>query len=295
MNDTPPKPKSSLERIEILEAQNSELQKQLAFEKYKIDTLQTQLGNSNGNIANLLTVFSVLFAIFSIIFGIYIQRLYRKIKRANKIAQTTHGQVEQIRKDIDENFRKIYDNIVKEELTTILQRLSDVPEDIQHYSSFFFGRKSLPREIYEELTVLISLCQERIMTEIVRGQSLGRYFLIVLQYYPRKAFENESLWSLISPNLREQLNAFHHQDMLNFMSAIFENRHPDWFNQNESKLLWLFGSWFFSPYCNIIYLKELHTLVGSNISEVKAILEKEPKLKYFLDTLIKAGQEPSPA
>lgn len=291
MKDTQIKPKSPSERLDILEKENSELQKQLIFEKYKIDTLQTQMGNSNGNIANLLSIFSVMAAVCLVIFGIYIQRMFNKITEASKLAQDTHGQIQQIRKDIDDNFRKIYDSIINEELNEILQRLSEVPEDIVHYSSFFLGKQNLPRDIFEELAILVLKSQERPMTELARSQSAGKYFSIILQHYPRRAFENEELWSVIAPNLRDQLNSFYHKDMLNFIAAIFDNRHPDWFTQNESKLLWLFGSWFYSPFASDLYLKELHVYAKSNISEIEAILAKEPKYKWFFDKLTEVGKE----
>lgn len=294
MNETSAKPKSLSERIEILEKDNLELQKQLTFEKYKLDTLQTQLSNSHGNIANLLTIFSVLFGIFLVGFGIYIQRQYKRIRKANRLAQETHGQIKQIRQDIDENFLTIYNSIIEEELNSILGRLSNVPEDIEHYSSFFLGKQNLPRDIYKELTRLVSLAQERPMTPQVRGQCLARYFLIILQHYPRRAFENEEIWSGISPFLRELLSSFNHKDMFHFIGAIFQNRHPDWFKKNEAKLSWLFGNWFHSPFANILYFKELVLLTKENIVEIKTILSKEQSYKWLLDTIAEAEKELNP-
>ena len=122
--------------------------------------ISTQLNVSTYWIA----IFTAVFAIIGVIIGVYITTTSRKVaqnkKDADEIRQSVEKMldtvfkakedVEKIQKDIDNNIPEIYKKIKREETVSLLDRLVEFPEDINHIYPLLLTRK-LQKEDFVKL------------------------------------------------------------------------------------------------------------------------------------------------
>lgn len=193
------------ERISRIEIQLQKSEDSLKILTKKIETLQNltdktfnSLSMQLGGSSNSLTIFGSLFTVIAIFLGIYISNIKENIE---KISDENRGflaknkeikrYVKEIDKYIKENISGLYLKIKREEILNILNRLVNVPEDINNVHSSLLTANLMDEDYYTLKKAYENL-------NPLTRESMSTYALIFFQHFFKQSITDEKLKTVIT-------------------------------------------------------------------------------------------------
>ncbi len=249
------------ERIEDLSEEIKFLSEMLDKQTGLIGQEQSAVSNSMSSLNILFVAFSVIIAIIAIIGGRYVKKKSEQIEKIKdyvdekqkdvikleeKVSKAKDSVLEidnKITSDID----GLYENLRRSETKVLLQRLADVPEDI---NNLFYSLTS--RKLYEEdfrrflvayrnlknkneyanyfgnyLTLFFQhFCGEAVAQAIVRDELIDNFQILLNNAFEREV--EESTKSLILC-LNKNQGTFSNEEVLKkYLSALIQSKYKDY-------------------------------------------------------------------
>lgn len=189
----------------------SELKRKLEVE----ENLNNQIINGTSFQLNFATytlgILAIVITITAIFLGVYVTRIERKIINLKEESIALLNETEKNKKKvvsinnlIQNNVKKLYSNIKREETKSLLNRLTEVPEDISNISSLLLSRELE----YEDFIILKKAFLElnKLSSDYSKDLSLYSEKSSYLQLF----FQHFLFLSLKDDNLHDEINEFYY-------------------------------------------------------------------------------------
>ena len=220
---------SNGKRINTVEDQLDQASKHIEHLEYAVDKQkeiivqeQMAIGNSLGAASCLLAVFSLIIAIGGFILGWYISKKKKEVEKllsiveAKKIDVTkTSKEITDLNDEIKNNIKGLYKRLRQEETTTLLERLVEVPEDIENLSKLLFSRTLRSSDFEILLKAYKNLLKEN-------SNKDADYMLLFFQHFCGQSIKTDVLRKDIIDFFPRGLKCAFKQDVINSLSSLIE-------------------------------------------------------------------------
>ena len=206
--------KQNAQKIQNIDGEVSLIKEKISDLKNNFQLLYDGAKDQNDRLSHqisfvnyLLTVFSFLVTIIGAILALFINKKYEQIKEMKEIVGET-------RKYIDDHNKELYERIKRDETTSLLLRLEEVPEDIANISTQLLSRTLEPEDMVQLKKSYIKIRDTRF------GQD---YIILFLQHFTYLSLKDTSLHSDIVNNISvRNISLMFSRDFLNFTKDIIK-------------------------------------------------------------------------
>ena len=211
-------------RVSQLEGLNDKLvaiNERLAFQE-KIDS-QIAAGISNQLTAanNLLSLFSVIFAVSAILIGVHVSKIERRVSAMHRRNELLLSQTESIGKDtsklndkIQNDISGLYKQLKREETVGFLDRMIKIPGEINNLKDFLFSRELLPEDFLKlKDAFLLHQAENGIMSD---------YQLLMIQHFYKQALKDKDIRLALKGKLLVNFNFLYEHEAINVSRSIAE-------------------------------------------------------------------------
>lgn len=211
------------------------LQFQLNNVQEKNDMLMDIIGQSNGSIANQLSILNIILAVIAVavtvvggIVGFYIRKkknevesMLKKVEEKKRIVDEIATTTKELDNQINNNMKDLYLQLRKEETNTLLDRLVEVPEDIVNLIGQLLARDLLDegfgklREAYLKLEPESQDTSENDTFSIrLSPTSIECYHLLFFQHYFYQSIKDDQIRTLLIEHLSDNCQRAFKRDII---------------------------------------------------------------------------------
>lgn len=170
----------------------------------------------------LMAAFSIFLTVIGSFFAWYINHQYKKIKEIkNDVAETQEY--------INQNNKKLYEEIKRDETISLIERLKDVPEDVANIAQLLFFK-----ELKEE--DFINLKDAYLKYLEIETEEKETYLSLLLQHFPYLSLKDNGLRKDIISNIDYTMfDAMFQRDIKHFFDDSFKYLEEFEINSDDSQ------------------------------------------------------------
>ena len=235
------------ERIENLSEEIKFLSEMLDKQTGLIGQEQSAVSNSMSSLNILFVAFSVIIAFIAIIGGVLVKKKSEQIEKIKYDVDKKQKEIKEIDNKITSDIDGLYEDLRRSETKVLLQRLADVPEDINNLFFLLTSRKLYKEDFGRFLVAYRNLknkneydnyftgylglffqhfCGEAVAHEIVRDDLIKNFQIVLDNAFEREV--KESTKSLILC-LNKNQGTFSNEEVLKkYLSALIQSKYKDY-------------------------------------------------------------------
>jgi hypothetical protein len=227
----------TLSEVNDLKLQIADLSKKLSELKSTTETEYSRISDfSSKSISiqgNTIMIFTLLFAIFAFFFASNLNKTAEKIYQSNQDAQKKLEEIEKMKLEVNESKgetlkllqtineepKRIFNVIKKQQIEYAFTRLEINPEDISNFFSEFATIDSLDEKYFDLLVKLYFKTVKKTEDETEKTGDLA-YIILSIQHFPDKVIQSSDLISIISEDFKDIYSILHLIDKIRYLKAL---------------------------------------------------------------------------